>query len=164
MKKKNGLTLLELIIVMALMATVLTVVVLMYSTGIKIFLDQGDSSYARQNVYSALYELADDLKEASGINSASNVALSFWVDLNADEVRQSDTEDISYAWSGNSGDPLIKTVNSQVKNVLPRVTFLNFAYDSAIIANIRFVSIEATAQYNSQSFSFATSVKPRNIP
>lgn len=163
MKNKCGLTLLELIVVMALMAIVLTVVVSMYSMGIKVFLEQGDSSYARQNVYSALYELVTDLKEASGINSASNVALSFWVDLNADAVRQSATEDISYAWSGNSGDPLTRTVNSQVKKVLPRVTYFNLAYDSAIVANIRLVSIEATALYNSQSFSFATSVKPRNI-
>lgn len=162
MKNNQALTMVELLISMAVLVVMLAVIYSIYLVAVTVFTSEGGAAALRQDAESAMYSMVSDFRLTKEITAASDLDITVWVDANEDD-NQDATELISYSHTGVSGDPLIRTVNAEEKNMLYGVTDFELTYDSGVVANIRLITIDVSARLGDETITLTSKVKPRNI-
>jgi type II secretory pathway pseudopilin PulG len=162
MINKKGITIIELLIAMSLLALLLGMVVGVYLIGANVFSSESSRSDVRQDAFSAMHTVVEKLREAKSITSASNTSVTFWVDGDWDGIIDGG-ETYVISWSGSIGAPLVMTAGGVAHNILEGVQHFNLSYDSAVVASIRHITITIETLQNEESIMLRSSVKPRNI-
>ena len=162
MRTKRGITLIELMISMAVLSVIMGVIFSIYMVSIKIYTAEGGAAALRQDAEGAMYSMVEDFRLTKEITAASDLDITVWVDSDLDEVQDAD-ELITYSHSGVSGDPLVRTQNAETTNKLYGVTDFELTYDSVVVANIRLITIDVSAELGDETINLTSKVKPRNI-
>ncbi|MFA4857733.1 MAG: prepilin-type N-terminal cleavage/methylation domain-containing protein [Candidatus Margulisiibacteriota bacterium] len=160
--RKSGFTLIELLISLAILLVVLAIIFTIYFLAVDIFTQEGGSSALRQEVEGAMHSMTDDFRRATEITDAADNSITVWVDADADETQDTD-ELITYSFSGAGGDPLVKTVNGEAKNILYGVTEFALEYDSELLDSIHLITINLSAALGDETVTLSSTIKPRNI-
>jgi hypothetical protein len=83
-----------------------------------------------------LDQVAGELETAVGVTDVTSRSIAFTV---ADRDGDGNAERLAYSWSGNAGDPLVRTYNGVSWNVLARVSTFN------VVPEVRHVSEDGTS-------------------
>ncbi|MFH0763588.1 MAG: prepilin-type N-terminal cleavage/methylation domain-containing protein [Candidatus Omnitrophota bacterium] len=167
---KRGLTLIELIISVALIAIMLGAVWVVYNTSYNVFYGQFSRQNIKDQASRAFITITDELHQALSITTATAASITFTADMNSDGC----IETIQYSWSGVSGQPLNRIVGAQttalarsVDNPAPLADNSLFTYyganntrlgSSPVISQIRLVMIDLYTTSGSETFHLRTKV------
>lgn len=156
-KKQRGFTLIELVFVIMLMSIIAGISSVVISSGFKAYLASKNVIGADWQARYALERMARDIR---AIQSPRSI-----ITASARQLSFTDTNDhaISYSLSGNS------LMLNEANIVADGVQSLAFSYfdkngvNTAILANIRYVTITLNIILNNTDFAISTSVYPRNL-
>ena len=162
MNNKKGLSLIELLIAMSLLALLVTLIIGIYLVGMNVFSSESKRSDLRQNAFTSMHIIVENLRESKAITSASNTSVTAWVDNDWDDIQDSG-EIYTFSWTGTIGDPLVMSISGDSQNILEGVQNFNLAYDSGVVASIRHITITIETLQNEETITLKSSVKPRNI-
>jgi|GEM_PF-1743578 len=157
-----GVTLIELIIAMAVIANLFYIVFLVYDVGFTLFQTGERRSELRADMGRAVYQLAKDVKLASGFTLANQNTVSFWIDYDGDG-EESLAENITYSFSGVTGEALIKSDVSGDKRLLNNVVEFNLSYDSMLADSVHLVNFSLESANNFETLKIESSARARNI-
>ena len=155
---KQGMTLMETIMAMALMSILGGLFVYMYVASTRVFQSEFSRSELRGSGSTALERIGGILREARALDQITATSVTVWQDLNTNANREVD-EIIQFSWSGTPGDPLLKTVNAQSVPFLKGVQSFTFSYD---VTSKNFQIDALTSQGDSQK-SFSSKIHARNL-
>ncbi len=167
-KKKTGLTLIELIITMALASIMLFAIWAVFGIGFKVFHNQLNRSSMKGEANISVVKMISELRRATVITSAEEDDISFNSDVDGDGIG----EVLRYEWSGAAGDPLNRIVDGQTMPVITSMNSMKFSYyDSnnvlltapVLPSAVRSINIDLTASRGSEYFNLRTQVSLRNI-
>lgn len=171
---KYGFSLIELLIVLALVSLLLVGIWAVYNSGVKIFAFQEARSSIKAQSGRLFYNIAPELRQAVSLSSAQENSLSFAWDTDANGVE----ETIQYVWSGTQGEPLNRVLTSTVPSLTtthPAVSSVNSLSLSYYDANnnllsfpvtaseVRAVAIDLQAKDNEEIFPLRAMVRLRNL-
>ena len=156
--KKNGFTILELIMAMAIFAIIGGVVIGFFSASFRILYSETNKSSLRISVESAVHQLTNELTPTKAVTASGANSITFWNDKDFDSVQ--DTGEV-YSYALSSGK-LVKTVNSISKNLLYGVTAFSLTYDGTPAANVRVVTFTLTATSGVDSLTIKDQIRLRN--
>ena len=172
--KRRGFSLIELLIVLALVCLLLAGIWSVYNSGIMVFASQEGRSAIKAEAGRLFYNIAPELRQAVSLSSAQENSLSFAWDTDANGVE----ETIQYVWSGTQGEPLNRVLTSTVPALTtthPAVSSVNSLSLSYYDANnnllsfpvtasaVRSVAIDLQAQDNDEIFPLRAMVRLRNL-
>ena len=164
--RKNGLTLIELLISVTLISAMLGAVWAIYSTGFDVFYGQLSRYDIKDETALSFITMTRELHQASSIAAATATSVRFKADLNSDGV----DEDITYTWSGASGAPLNRVVDAVTKTLIRSVQSIAFTYyntgnisisapvSAPNLPNVHLVAVDAAAVKGDETFHLRTKI------
>lgn len=163
MQNKRGITLIELSISLVISVGILSVLVLVYVTGTRIFNAEMGRSSAYIEANKAMNTLRKDLRSCLSVTGASPTGISFWAeDLNANTSMEAG-EIYSYSWDGTQGSPLIRIISGSSTMIARDIREFSLTFDSATTSLITQVNIRIAAGSGDNIATMESSVKLRNI-
>lgn len=173
--RRNGLTLIELLISAMIISAMLGAIWLIFHTGFTVFY----GTVARQNIQSqasfAFATMTNELHQASSITAATDRSVTFTADTNNDGIY----ETIQYTWSGTAGAPLNRVSGltttalvRSVNNPLPLSANPLFNYfgtnntalgTAPTVSQVRLILIDLYTTSSSETFHLRTKVQLRCI-
>lgn len=123
---RQGVTLIELVLAMAISLVALLIVVLGYNIGIKTFTQETSRSDFFWEGSQGVQTVTEELRECLELTSADSNSISFWwKDLNDNSTMEA-TEKISYAVSNQI---LVRTQGTETKPLVHNVIGFDLTYD-----------------------------------
>jgi prepilin-type N-terminal cleavage/methylation domain-containing protein len=126
-RSRRAFTLIEVVVSIAIVSIVLTAIGSLMVVSARALPNPNDPTTAMVGAGTAACQFADDARQAMRVTEAGAMGFTFTV-----PDRDSDTmdESVRYAWSGTSGDPLVRTVNSDRHEiVVDRAGSVAFTYE-----------------------------------
>ncbi len=165
---RSGLTLMEVILVIALLSILLGAITLTMVTGLKAW-DSGIlSAGVKKDASYSLRIIAEELKQATAITAANQNNMTFSADLDGNGV----DETITYTWSGTAGDAFNRTEgltttilardaqNAQFQYYNASNTLLSFPVTAS---QVRVVELTLQLQREAETAQYMIKVRPRGI-
>ena len=150
--KNKGFTLIEITIVIIILGIVAAVGSTVLLEAFKVGHASREAINAGWQTRLAFYRMADELREADEINTASASNITFR-DIN---------DNVTYALSGND----ITRNNIKVANSIASLNFIYFDVnnqETAVLGDIRCINIAAQITSGTNPINIATVVCPRNL-
>ena len=157
-RNRAGVTLAEIIIVLAISLSVIAVITLAYTAGIRSF--QGEMSFSEAYLEGnqTLEKMIKEIRKARGVASAEAGKLSLWLeDLNSNYSMEAG-EIISFSLA-NGNLTRASAADSQVLS--GGVANISFSYDNP--ASPRLITIQLTLGSGEALSTLESKTKPRNI-
>lgn len=171
---RSGLTLIELLITLGLISVLIVAVTFVSLVVLRSW--QADSSHSslRLQTSDAVERLSKELRNALGIVRVQDKEISIWLDLNDNGLEEAASEQISFSWSGVSGESLYRTEGSGLsQEILSNVSrFLitcfdqnnnSLAYPITDTSAIRLIQIQLTSNIDEEVINYRFNVKVRNL-
>jgi len=159
---RKGVTLIELIIALTIMSIVSMAVFMFFDVGYRVFDRTHYRAEVRIDLSKAISRMELSLHRASGITSATNHSLVYWIDENGNNVEDSG-ESMNIVFSGVSGEALVFSDSNGDTLLIDQVLDLTLTYDSVLVNSIRLVGISIRAVRGNEIITVRTKVRPRNI-
>ena len=168
-RTSKGLTLLELMISVLLIASMLFAVWTIYHTGFTVFYNQVSRYDIKGQLSSAFISMTNELQQAVSTAAATATSAVFYADINSDGI----DEKIEYTWSGVSGAPLNRIINDTETKALARsISAFAFSYYGAnnvllsfpvTLSEIQLAAADAAAVKGDETFHLRTKIRMRTI-
>jgi prepilin-type N-terminal cleavage/methylation domain-containing protein len=165
--KKDGLTLIELLISVMLISVMLVAVWMVYSAGFGAFYTQLARYDIKDETSLALITITKELHQAVAVTDATASSITFTADLDNDGVNK----EIQYIWAGPSGAPLNKVTDAvTTKALINSVQNFTLSYygagnilipapvNASGLSKVRLVAIDITAVKGDEVFHLCTKV------
>jgi prepilin-type N-terminal cleavage/methylation domain-containing protein len=154
--RRQGLTLIELVLAMAISAIILFVVAVAYVASIRTFTQEISRSDIFWDGYRGLDTITEELRDSLEIiaNETDNISF-WWKDLNANNSIEAN-EVVSYSLSGQN---LIRSVGGEDLPLVQNVVGFDLAYDYP--ANPGLITITLTLRKEGQMTTLESKVNPR---
>lgn len=173
--EKKGFSLVELLIVLAILGLVLFPIYEFLRQGALSWQFGENKTEVVQNARIGLDKMCDEIKHAREIYSFSPTLIRFWwKDLNEDEAADSN-EILTYSWSGNSNDNLMRKLDSETQHTplanyvddFQLVYFNASGVQTLVAEDIQFITadlkIKKTTQGHDYTAQMRKSILPRNL-
>lgn len=173
MRKRNGFTLIEMMMGVLLAAILIGTAGVVYSVILRQWLSTQIRTHLRQDGVYALERLSRELNEAREITSSQASSIQFWwQDTDADGVRDSG-ELVQFSWAGAAGDPLardsvflahnVKTFQISYRDLNNAALSPNPDLSLAVRDSIRRVDVDLTLSEEDEEVRLFTAITPRNL-
>ena len=126
LKSAKGFSLVEMLIVVLIISVIAGIISTVYITSVKSQKDILNKASSETNIRTSLYSITKDIREATGVLSATNNYLKFNADINNDSV----SEDVEYILTGSSS---VYTLNKKV-NGGSNIFIMDHITDSSIFS------------------------------
>src|SRR3989338_5798920 len=123
-KSERGLTLLELIIAVMMMAVLITALWTVYKANFSAFYSQGTRSNIKGETGRAISLMANELRQAVSLTTAAATDLVITLDTDGD----GDDDSVQFTWAGASGNPLNRLSGGATTPLVSSVSSLAFSY------------------------------------
>lgn len=169
---KSAITLIELLIVVALISFLVGAIGSIFYAGSRIFYNQWSRTGIKGEVSRAFLSLSQELRQSTSVVTATATTLSFTLDSDNDGVN----ETLQYSWSGTAGNPLNRTVvlpaPSYTTPAVSTVQSLAFSYYDGsnnllglpvTVSQVKRVDMNITVADRDETFTLNTTQKLRNL-
>ena len=157
------MTLIELLISMAVMVLLFLVIFQTFSTAFRIFSGETSRTDNLIEANRAMDTMEKELRFAREMRSAASTSVSFWYFDENESGTGEASEIISYSWDGVAGSDIIRTKGASSNILAKNVQNFSLIYDSAVIANIRAVTISLQIKKGDEIIDLHSTVRPRNL-
>ena len=168
---KKGLTLVELLMVVALISVLVAAISLVFVAVFKSWGFEITKAYVKQEAGWGIEKMDRELKELLLISAAQQNSIVFWSDVNENGVQDGD-ESITYSWSGTLGDSLIRsdgTITSVLSNDVQSFQLSYYDVNGNPLAfpvtpaNVRLITINLATKKEDETITVRSNVRPRNL-
>ena len=154
---RPGVTLIEMMIVMALSLTIILVMVLAYNTGSRVFVEQTSRSEILSRGDTSLEKMTEEIQRSRRVTSAETSRIFIWPeDLNGN-LSPEGTEIVSYLLQGGN---LTRVSSTDSVILTGQATNLAFNYDNSI--DPKLVTIRLTLTSGNSLVTFESKAMLRN--
>lgn len=140
-KNKKGLSLIELMVVIAILSLIILGLVTFFTGGVRSWITGQNQLSAQRNARQAMDRMVREIREASNIiDSSTSSKINFNTPWSTNLI---------YSWSGNKWDPILEGTNPLINNV-QSVTFTYFdnSGNSIVPENASKVHIDLEVDYD----------------
>lgn len=165
--KRQGLTLIEMIITIVLFTFLLSAVSTIYHSIFKPYYSQEKRAGIKAEAARSLWKLAADLRQATSLTTAQATNLTLKMDTDNNGV----DETIQYTWSGVAGDSLdrVADVTTPLVNSIDSLEFSYYDANSnelsspVSISQVRMVAVDLTTKSGDETFQLRSQTRLRNF-
>jgi len=147
---KKGFTVIELVIVMAVLFFVFSLLFTVYINFLKTYTSEFNRAEARNTVELAMNKLANEFVGATAVSTYSAKSITFTTPAGVT---------ISYAWSGVTGESLIRTLGASTFEAAVNVSNFLITYVSTLDA----YNFTLSAISSKDNFTISSLIKMRNL-
>lgn len=164
----SGFTLIEAILVIALLSLLLTAITSVFVVGFKVWDSQSLSAGAKKDAAYSLRVISEELRQASSIVAATQNSLTFTADLDGNGA----DETIVYCWSGTAGDDLNRTEAAITKILARDAENAQFIYYDAsndplafpvAVSAVKLAELTLELKTEDETIKYLLKVRPRGI-
>lgn len=169
---KKGLTLVELLMVVALMSILVVVTSFVFVAVFKSWGFEVAKAHVKQEAGWGMEKMSRELRELLLITSAQLYSMDFWSDINENGIQDGD-ETITYSWSETPGDSLTRSdgiITSTLSNDVEsfELSYYNgsgtlLAVPVAIPADVKLITIKLKTKKEDEEINLRSNVRPRNL-
>ena len=167
-RSQRGLTLLELLIAVMMMAALITALWAVYKANFGAFYSQVTRSNIKGESGRAVATMANEIRQAASLTTATATNLVIAYDTDGD----GDDDSVQFTWAGVSGNPLNRVSSSVTTPLISSVSSLAFAYyDSSntlltlpvTLSQVKSVLITLTSTDGDETFTLRSQASLRNL-
>jgi len=158
MKRRKGFTLLEAILSIGMISLAMAVIFMAFYVGLNIFLAEMSSSEVYLECNKGIESIAKRLRGATEILNSGAQNISFYMPLAEGGATR---EAVAYSWNGTPGDPLLISVDGDVRTLSNNVHDFELAYDNP--SDIKMVTIRLMVSIDEETSTLESSVRLRNL-
>lgn len=163
MKFKNikGITIIELLVAIGILAIIMATIISAYSVGSKLFTSEMAKSDIYHEANKAIKQIGNDLRNCRQITSAESTRITFWIDSNGNGSLEAN-EMITYAWNGIEGANLVRTQPDNF-TIVKNVNNFSLTYNSPSGEEISVITISLFLKRDKEASTLESSVYLRNL-
>lgn len=167
-KSERGLTLLELLIAVVMIAALVTALWAVYKANFGAFYSQVTRSNTKGESGRAIAMMGSEIRQAVSLTTAAAANLVIAYDADGD----GDDDPVQFTWAGASGDPLNRVSGGATTPLVSSVSSLTFAYyDSSntllsfpvTLSQVKSVLITLTSTSGDETFTARSQASLRNL-
>jgi prepilin-type N-terminal cleavage/methylation domain-containing protein len=163
LRRSKGFTLVESILVLAMLSIVMVIIFYAFSASMSIFSGEISEADASLEAHRAMERMTKDLRGALQIIDANDTSITFWnSDLNGDGTVEAN-ELVTYSWTGTSEGFINRTVQTSTREISTGIKSFSLTYNDASVEAIRVVTIKMTAKIGTNISTLESSVNGRNL-
>jgi prepilin-type N-terminal cleavage/methylation domain-containing protein len=163
LKKSKGFTLLESMMVMAMLSIVMVIIFYAFSASMSIFSGEISEADASLEAHRTMERMTKDLRGALQIVAADSTSISFWSsDINGDGTVEAN-EVVTYSWTGTSEGYINRTVQTSTREISTGIKSFALTYNDPSLEAVRVITINITAQKGANVSTIESSVDGRNL-
>jgi prepilin-type N-terminal cleavage/methylation domain-containing protein len=158
-----GFTLIESIMVMAMLSIMMVVIFYAFSASMSIFSGEISEADASLEAHRAMERMTKDLRGSLQIVAANSTSITFWnSDINGDGTMEAN-ELVTYSWTGTSEGYINRTIQTSTREISTGIMRFALTYNDPSLEAIRVITILMTAKKGSNVCTLESSVDGRNL-
>ncbi len=163
LRKSKGFTLLESIMVMAVLTIAMGVIIYAFIASMRIYTAELSEADASIQAHRAMERMTKEMRSALEIVTATGTSVAFWYsDANGNGTREA-SETVKYTWTGSTTGLINRTVQTSTLEVATGVANINLTYNDPDPPDIRIINILIRVKKGTMVSTLESSVDLRNL-